>query len=338
MDETRCRAREIRRKFFKDKYEISISHGLNEELVEDILSVSPEVHTLHFELLADSEFETSLLPKFRSLLQVGIWTGHSLEYIDLNGISDIKSLVKIVISVQPTKGLDELDISPLGGLENLEIVNILCPVRKLMGIDELKKCPQLHSLQLASLDVKGLDLSGLSGSNLQSLHINDVGQQYPEEPYKIVIPQDTPLSEVVVSDCYSPDLKLDIDYSWLEEKIALDHIAIINCNLTSFDLQVLSSLERIGKIDLTGNQITHLDITSIIEIPMFTENTLGESAFNIDENVVIQISVKKQDTIKSIIQKPDKVIEEHKGYFSVIPEFGHKWLKKLIDKHDLEWI
>ncbi|MBD3407351.1 MAG: hypothetical protein GF411_14635 [Candidatus Lokiarchaeota archaeon] len=338
MDERRCRAREIRREYFKDKSEISIAHGLNQELVEDILAVNPDIQILQFELLTDTKFETELLSHFKSLIQIGVWGGTSLKEVDLKGLSDVKSLVKFVLSIQPTNGIDKVDISPLGNLDNLEIVNILCPLRKLIGLEKLGNCPNLYALQLASLDVDNLDLSRLSGSGIKSLHINDLGKQYPTQPYIIKMPRNIPLSEFVVSQCYSPELKVEIDFSWIEDVEAIDNLTLSQCNLSSFDLNVLSPLRRIGSIDLTENEFTHLDITPILDKPMFTEKTFTESVFKVDENVMIQIDKTKQDEIDSLIAKEDTMIEEHQGYLTVLPEFGHHWLEDLIEKHDVEWI
>jgi hypothetical protein len=112
----------------------------------------------------------------------------------------------------------------------------------------------------------------------------------------------------------------------------------VACNLETFDFRVLSSLERLGSIDLSQNSITHLDLTPILETPMFTEKALGEPAFIIDLDVTIQISKEKKSDLEKILARPDKVVDEHKGSYAIEYEFGHQWLKNLLDTHSVEWI
>ena len=71
---------------------------------------------------------------------------------------------------------------------------------------------------------------------------------------------------------------------------------------------------------------------------MFTERALGEPSFSIDEEVVIQIAKSKEKEVIALIGKPDEIVEDHKGSFAIEYEFGHKWLKNVIDSHDVEWI
>jgi hypothetical protein len=165
-----------------------------------------------------------------------------------------------------------------------------------------------------------------------------MGPETPTKSYKITLPIDAPISIFEASECFSDDLKLEIDFTFLENKESLDSLSLVNCNLTSFDFGVLTPLKRIGKIDLSNNKITHLDITPILEMPMFTEKTLGEPPFVIDPDVIIQIAKNREQAAIDIIGQPDRIIEDHVGSFALDPEFGHKWLKNLIDTYDVEWV
>ncbi|MCK4566710.1 MAG: hypothetical protein KAU48_05305, partial [Candidatus Thorarchaeota archaeon] len=104
------------------------------------------------------------------------------------------------------------------------------------------------------------------------------------------------------------------------------------------DFSAISSLKRIGKIDLSNNKITHLDITPIRDIPMFTEKALGEAPLVIDEDVVIQIAKNKMNEIEEINSRPDRVVEDHDGHLAIEYEFGHQWIRKLFANHSVEWI
>jgi hypothetical protein len=131
---------------------------------------------------------------------------------------------------------------------------------------------------------------------------------------------------------------LEIDFSFLKGVKSLDSFRLVNCNLTAFDFRVLSSLKRIGSIDLSQNRITHLEITPILETPMFTQKALGESPFVIDPEVVLQIERKSEDRISEILARPDKIVDEHQGSYAIEYEFGHQWLKELLDNHKFELI
>jgi len=81
-----------------------------------------------------------------------------------------------------------------------------------------------------------------------------------------------------------------------------------------------------------------LDVTPILTMPMFTEEALGEPPFVVDEDVVIQIAKSREQDAIDIIGCPNKIIDGYDGSFAIEYEFGHKWLKNIIDSHSIEWI
>jgi hypothetical protein len=189
------------------------------------------------------------------------------------------------------------------------------------------------------LDVEELDLSSLSGcKKLESLYIGDLGPENPTRPYELTMPRNVPLKLVEITDCFSKDLELNVDFSFIEGIEALDSLKFRNCNLSSFDFSTIASLDRIGSIDLSENRIDHLDITPVLEKPTFTEKALGEFPFVIDPGVTIQIEKKKESEVPQILKLEDRVIEDHDGHFAIEYEFGHQWLKILLETHPVEWI
>lgn len=337
MNEILTPERKERRESIKGLSRITYSGSLTKEVVEDIVAAAPHVQILNIELFDDTSFELSILKELKDLLILKIEEGLNLTDIKLEGIQEFDLLTSIEINVN-SESVEEIDLTPLANHPVLFAVTIAGSVKILKGLRALKTMPNFGSLGLYSLDVSEMDLTALSGSEkLESIYMGDLGPENPTKPYKIILPKHVPLKILEIAECYSEDLEVDIDFSFLDNLASLDSLGLVNCNLTSFDFSAISSLKRIGKIDLSDNRITHLDITPILEMPMFTEKSLGEQPFVVDEDVVIQIAKNREQESNEIIGRPDKLIEDHDGSFAVDPEFGHKWLKNLIDSHTIEW-
>jgi len=327
-----------RRESMKGKSRYTWIGNLTQEVLEDLTAAAPNVQLLNIALFDDTSFNISDLKELKDLIVLKILEGSELTKINLDGIRDFDQLTTLEINVN-SGNIEEIDLTPLSNHPELAVVTIACPAKTLKGLDALNTIPKLQSIGFYSLDIPGIDLTSLTScKNLESIYMGDLGQENPTEPYRILLPKNPSLKIIELSECYSEELKVEIDFSLLEGLDSLDSIALVNCNLTSFDFNQIASLKRIGKMDLTNNRITHLDLTPIIEKPMFTERALGESSFSIDEDVVIQIAKRKEKEVVASIGKPDKVEEDHNGSFAIEYEFGHKWLKNVIDSHDVEWI
>ena len=339
MDETLTPARKARRESIKGLFRFTIADSFDKELVEDIVAAAPEVQVLTIEILEGTTFDLSLLCDLKELLMLKIMEGPFLQQVTLEGIQEFDLLTGLEININPEKSIDELDLTPIAGHPELFSVTIACPTKRLKGLDALKTIPKLGSIGLYSLDIPELDLSALSGcKGLTSIYLGDMGPETPTQPYRIILPRNIPLKVLEMSECYSDDTVLEIDFSIMQDLVAMDSLKLTDCNLNSFDLNALSPLARIGRIDLSENKISHLDITPILEKPTFTEQALGEPAFVLDSDVIIQIDKKMENELPRILKQPDKVIEDHDGEFAIEYEFGHQWLQKLLDSHTVEWI
>ncbi|MGY5863596.1 MAG: hypothetical protein RTV41_03270 [Candidatus Thorarchaeota archaeon] len=331
--------REARRAAIKGLARVTITSNLDQELVEDIVAAAPEVQILYIDLQEDTIVELSILSPLKDLLVLKIQEGPKLQSISLDGIQELKLLTGFEINVNPEESIEEIDLTPLANHPDLRVVTIACPSKNLKGLEALRTIPNLESIGLYSLDISELDISPLSGcKKLESIYIGDLGPETPTKPYRIELPRDIPLKILEVSECYSDELKLDIDFSFIQDIRSLDSLKLVNCNLTSFDFKTISSLERLGSINLSENKITHLDITPIIGIPTFTEKTLGDPPFVIDPDVIIQIEKNRREDVSKILEMPDAVVEDHEGIFAIENEFGHQWLKTLLCKHTVDWI
>ncbi|MHA1637658.1 MAG: hypothetical protein ACTSUO_00025 [Candidatus Thorarchaeota archaeon] len=339
MDETLTPARIARRKSIKGLFRFTITGSFDKELVEDIVAAAPKVQVLTIEILEGTIFDLSLLSDLKELLLLKVMEGTLLQQITLEGIQEFDLLTGIEINVNPETSIDELDLTPFAGHPELHSVTIACPTKSLKGLDVLTTLPKFGSLGIYSLDISELDLNVLSGcKNLTSIFMGDMGPETPTQPYRIKLPRDIPLKVLEMKECYSADLVLEIDFSLLQDLIAIDSLSLTDCNLRSFDFEVLRSLERIGSIDLSENRITHLNITPILEKPMFTERALGRPPFVLDEGVTIQIDKKMESELPMILKQPDSVVDDHDGEFAIEYEFGHQWVQKLMDSHSVEWI
>jgi len=338
LNDTLTPERKERRESIKGLSRITWSGSLTNEIVEDIVAAALHVQILNIEIYDDTTFELSILKKLKDLLMLKIEEGSDLAQIKLDGIQELDLLTSFEVNVNP-ESIEEIDLTPLTNHPTLHAVTIAGPVQSLKGLEVLKTMPNFGSLGLYSLDVSDIDLTGLSGcEKFESIYMGDIGPENPTKPYKITLPKQVPLKILEISECFSDELEVEVDFSFLEGLISLDSLCLINCYLTSFDFSAIASLKRIGKIDLSSNKITHVDITPILEMPMFTEKALGEPPFLVDEDVVIQIAKSREQDAIDIIGRPDKLIEDHVGSFAVDPEFGHKWLKNLIDSHTIEWV
>lgn len=339
MNDSLTPEREARRDSIKGLSRITYEGPLTKEVVEDIVAAAPHVQILTIEVFDDTSFELSILKELKDLLMLKILEGSDLIHIKLEGIQELDLLTGFEINVNPEESIQEIDLTPLTNHPTLHAVTVAGPVKNLKGLAVLKTIPNFGSLGLYSFDVSELDLTPLSGcEELESIYLSDMGPEDPIESYKLTIPRNIPLKILEVSECYSEELALDVDFSFVQDIKSLDSLSLKNCNLTSFDFCSISPLERIGSIDLSENKITHMDITPILETPTFTEKALGRQAFVIDPDVIIQIEKKKQEEIPRILEQPDTVVESHDGSFAIEYEFGHQWLKKLLDTHSVEWI
>ena len=338
MNETLTPERKKRRESIKGLSRFTYSGSLTKEVVEDIVAAAPHVQILNIEISDDTTFELSILKELKDLLMLKILEGPNLTHIKLEGIKELDLLSGFEINVNP-ESIEEIDLTPLANHPNIHAVTIAGPVKNLRGLEALNTMPKFGSIGFYSLDVPEIDLTALSGcKNLESVYMGNIGPENPTKPYKVTLPKHVPLKVLEISECYSDDLKLEIDFSFMEGLDSLDSLCLANCNLTSFDFSALSSLKRIGKIDLSNNKITHLDITPIREIPMFTEKALGESPFVIDEEVIIQIAKNTERDLQDINSRPDRVVKDHDGHFAIEYEFGHQWVRKLFANHIVEWI
>lgn len=339
MDETLTPARKTKRESIKGLSRFTISGSYDTELVEDIVAAAPEVQVLTIKMLEGTTFDLSLFTDLKDLLMLYIMDGTLLQQITLDGIQELEGLIGIEINVNPDTSIEELDLTPLAGHPELYTVTIACPTKRLKGIDALKSIPNLGSIGFYSLDMPGIDLSVLSGcKKLKSIYMGDMGPETPTQPYKITLPRDIPLKVLEVKECCSDDLILEIDFSLMQDLIAIDQLTLTGCNLHSFDFDVLKPLARIGRIDFSENKISYLDITPILEKPMFTERALGGPPFALDATVTIQIDKNMESELSRILDQPDRVIDDHDGEFAIEYEFGHQWLQKLLDSHSVEWI
>ena len=339
MNDSLTPERKARREYIKGLSRFTVSGSLTKEVVEDIIAAASDVQILNIEILDDTIFDLSILKELKDLLMLKISEGQNLTHIKLDGIQELDVLTGLEINVNPEESIEEIDLTPLTNHPTLHAVTIACPVKNLMGLEALKTIPIFGSIGLYSLDVSELDLTPLSGcESLESIYLSDLGPENPTKPYKLTIPRNIPLKILEVSECYSEELVLEIDFSFVQDIKSLDSLSLKNCNLTSFDFSSISPLERIGRIDLSENNITHLDITPILETPTFTEKALGEPAFVIAPDVIIQIEKEKEEEIPKILERPDAVAKDHDGCFAIEYEFGHQWLKKLLDNHTLELV
>jgi len=338
MNETLTPERKERRESIKGLSRFTYSGSLTKEVVEDIVAAAPHVQILNFKIFDDTSFELTILKELKDLLMLKILEGPNLTHVKLEGIQELDLLTGFEVNVNP-ESIEEIDLIPLANHPSLHSVTIAGPVKNLKGLEVLKTVPNFGSIGFYSLDISEIDLSALSGcKNLESIYMGDIGPENPTKPYKVTLPKQVPLKVLEISECYSNNLILQIDFSFLEGLDSLDSLCLANCNLTSFDFNAISSLKRIGKIDLSNNKITHLDITPIREILMFTEKALGETPFVIDEEVIIQIAKNKERELQEINSRPDRVIEDHDGHFAIEYEFGHQWIRKLFSNHSVEWI
>ena len=338
MNEQLTPERIERRESMKGKSRYTLVSDLKREVLEDLVAATPNVQLLNIALFDDTTFNISDLSELKDLLGLKLLEGPELTSISLEGIQEFNQLTGLEINVN-SAGIDEIDLTPLLNHPELAVITISCPAKNLKGLDAFNTIPNLQSIGLYSLDIHEIDLTSLTScKKLESIYMGDLGQENPTVPYKISLPKNSSLKIVEISECYSEELRVELDFSFLEGLESLDSLALVNCNLTNFDFNQISSLKRIGKIDLTNNKITHLDVTPIIAKPMFTERALGEPSFSIDEEVVIQIAKSKEKEVIALIGKPDEIVEDHKGSFAIEYEFGHKWLKNVIDSHDVEWI
>ena len=331
--------RQLRREAFKDRFSLVIADRLNQELVEDILASAPKANFLQFDVLEDKSFDTTLLMSIPDIERLKILEGNFLEEINLKGLGDMKYLLEFELNVIPQKSLDELNLTPLAGHEEIKVITVACPAQKLI-LENLNTCRNLQSIGLYTLDLEELDLSPLSGTKvLESIFIGDFGKNIDEpQTFSITLPKNIPLKLLNISEAINTKLQVEIDFSFLEGLQAMDEISLRNCNFVTFDLSNLTALERIGRIDLTNNPMTHLDITPLIEMPMYTEKALGETPFVIDESVVIQIEKSRKEDIERILELPDVILDYHDGHFAIEYEFGHQWLKTLMTEHEIQWI
>ncbi|MGY5859212.1 MAG: hypothetical protein RTU63_07575 [Candidatus Thorarchaeota archaeon] len=339
MNDTLTPERKDLRESIKGMNRISFAGPITEEVMEDFVAAAPGVQLLTINILDDTVFNLRMLTPLKELLTLTINEGAELKEIQLDGIQEFDLLTAFEININPEETIDEIDLTPLANHPELAVVTIACPVKNIKGLDLLGTIPNLNSIGFYSLDVPEFNLSALSScTELGSIYLGDIGPETPTKPYRIILPKKAPIKLFEASECYSEDLEIEIDFSFLEGTESMDSLDLVNCNLTSFDLSVLSTLKRLGKLDLSNNKITHLDITPILEMPMFTEKALGEPPFVVDSDVIIQIAKSKEKDAIKIIKQPDKVIDDHKGHFAIEPEFGHKWLKNLIDSQTVEWI
>ncbi|MBN2228444.1 MAG: hypothetical protein JW779_02550 [Candidatus Thorarchaeota archaeon] len=339
MNDTLTPERKKRRKSIKGASRIEYAGPLTKEIIEDFVIAAPNVQILHIELLDDTSFNLSDLRELKDLLVLKVSEGYDLKQVSLEGIQEFNLLTGLEININSADTIEEIDLAPLKNHPELTVLTIAGQVRTLKAIDTLNTIPKLNSIGLYSLDISELDLSSLGGcSKLESVYLGDLGSEKPTKPYRIILPKEAPIKILEISECYSDDLVVEVDYSFLKGKVALDSFSVVNCNLTSFDLGNLASLKRIGHLDLSQNKITHLDITPILDIPMFTEEALGESPFATDQDVIIQISKNKEQEIDEILKRPDKIVEDHDGSFAINYEFGHQWLRKLLESYTIEWI
>ncbi|TFG30518.1 hypothetical protein EU527_14390 [Candidatus Thorarchaeota archaeon] len=339
MVETLSLERRKRRESLAGLFRIDITAALDRELVEDIQAAAPEVQILQINVVETINLDFSVLNELKNLITLKLLEGPELENISLQGIGELDALVALEINVNPETSIEEIDLTPLANHPELRVVTIACLTRNLKGLEVLRTIPNLESIGFYSLDMPELDLSDLSGCpNLESLYFGELGQENPTRPFSIKLPRDVPLKIIEVSDFFSEDVEFQVDFDFLKDTESIDSLSLRNCNLTSFDFSKLSSLKRIGRIDLSENKITHLNITPILDIPTFTENALGEPTCIIDPDVIIQIEKKRQDDIPTILSKKDRIVEDHKGSYAIDYEFGHQWLRKILDTHSVEWI
>ncbi|MHA2424661.1 MAG: hypothetical protein ACXAEF_07720 [Candidatus Thorarchaeota archaeon] len=332
-------ARRLRREAFKDKIALTIADPLDDELLEDLLIAAPEIADLQFDVLEDDIFDTRLLSGLDDIFRLKILEGPNLKEINLSGLADLKYLQFFELNVSPDESLAEIDMTSLAGHEEIKVITIACPTR-VLKLEGLNRCPQLTGMGFYTLDFETLDLSPLSETKeLESIFICDFGREIDgPQKFEIIPPKNVPLKLLNIQDAVNEKLELVIDWSFLDSREAMDEITIKNCSINTFDLTNLTALERLGNLDLTDNSIEQLNITPIITMPMFTEKALGRVPMALDDSVTLQIDKTREQDIEKILELPDVILDYHDGHYAIEYEFGHQWLRKLMQEHKVEWI
>ncbi|MFW9920331.1 MAG: hypothetical protein ACFFED_12080, partial [Candidatus Thorarchaeota archaeon] len=211
---------------------------------------------------------------------------------------------------------------------------------KKLKLDGLGACPKLEAFSISSFVSGVLDLSQLSGASmLRSIFIGDLGREVEEkQKIRIVLPKNTHLRSLQISNPVNSFVTPDVDFSFCQSTKVMDDISLTGCNLRDFDLEPLTALERIGRIDLRQNSISRLNLTPLLEMPMLSMNNLGSQPFQIDNTVVLQIDSSRKKEIEGILEIPDYTNEDHFGDYPIEYVFGHQWLGSLLSKHSIEWI
>jgi hypothetical protein len=312
---------------------------LDGNLIEDIQAAAPDVQILTLHLIDTEEVNLTLFTSLSSLADLTLGEGEEVQEVQLDGVEQLKELIKLEVNLAPERPIPSIDLSLLQEHPELRVITIATPLGKLEGLDALSTIPGLESVGFYALELPNLDLSPLSNgpNRLESIYLGNLGQEGSDADFQLILPSGIPLKLLEVTDFIGNAGKLSINYSFLKGRESIDNLTLLNCGLLTFDMKVLAHLKRIGSLNLTENRIQRLDITPIIDIPMFTEAAFGEEVFAVDPEVIIEISRNRKNDVNTLTSREAALVPDHDGHFAIEYEFSHEWLEKLLSDHSVEW-
>ena len=182
-----------------------------------------------------------------------------------NGLSKIERLVKLKEITLTSSGAQELDISTLAELKNLESLTIDCPIQN----QDLSVVSQLPNLKMLKVEISMDNPKGISGENLQSVQFSHVGLTSLSGFGKM-----PSLQEAILSDNKIEDITPLKNYTSLKK---LD----LSQNKIS-DVSALVSLSNLETLYLSKNNLTQVQalgqLTNLTELTMLA-NPIEDSSF-----------------------------------------------------------
>lgn len=182
-----------------------------------------------------------------------------------DGLSKIERLIKLKEITLTSSGAQELDISNLAELKNLESLTIDCPIQN----QDLSVVSQLPNLKVLNVEISMDNPKGISGENLQSVQFSHVGLTSLSGFGKM-----PSLQEAILSDNRIKDITPLKNYTSLKK---LD----LSQNKIS-DVSALASLSNLEALYLSKNDLTQAQalgqLTNLTELTMLS-NPIVDSSF-----------------------------------------------------------